>query len=80
MRRTRASTTARWRRLRCQLDQGVRFPAADCRGQGFRRGCRPHPPESGGTARSHGSSGGDRGKTTLLSLNGVLWKNLLGIF
>ena len=25
-------------------------------------------------------SGGDRGKTTLLSLNGVLWKNLLGIF
>ena len=24
--------------------------------------------------------GGDRGKTTLLSLNGVLWKNLLGIF
>ena len=51
-----------------------------CRGQGFRRGCRAHPPESGGTARSHGSSGGDRGKTTLLSLNGVLWKNLLGIF
>ena len=33
-----------------------------CRGQGFRRGCRAHPPESGGTARSHGSSGGDRGK------------------
>ena len=29
---------------------------------------------------AHGSSGGDRGKTTLLSLNGVLWKNLLGIF